>query len=77
MGVQSLRVLLQSAAGREALGGRRGSDTPPLACGSCFEKSLLSFSFTFAVVCQFRQFKPPVWLKLLVVFGLCDDSRRQ
>lgn len=57
MGVQSPRVLMQSAAGRGGSVGRggRGSGTPPLACGSCFEKSLLSF-FRSAVVCQSRHF---------------------
>lgn len=54
--------------------GAQGSNTPPLACGSCFEKSLLSFSFTPAVVRQSRQFKSGVWLKILVVFGFCDDG---
>lgn len=77
MGVQSPRVLMQSAArigGSAEGGGAQGSDTPPPACGSCFEKSLLSFSFTSAVVCQSRQFKSRVWLKILVVFGFCGDG---
>lgn len=79
VGVQSPRVLIQSAAGRGALvgGGRRGHEVATLLrwhVVRCFEKSLLSFSFLSAVVCQSRQFKSRVWLKILVVFGFCDDD---